>query len=143
MNQFILIFLLLLPFGIVAQTNAETKESHQKADAKIQELYPDAQKIDLEKLNSMQKEEHKDCKTCGKNKKNNKVTKIDHPEKNISQLKEEENRLIEIIKKTYENTPSEKELILKYKKALQLNQQEIRQLESENARQTKVQYTQK
>ena len=139
MQKIFLLFLLSFPFGIIAQTNTETKESHQKADARIQELYPNAQKVDLAKLNKVQKNQHKDCKTCGKNKKINKISVNNSDINNRDILKAEESRLLILIKEIYSSESSDKNLLLKYKNALEKNQQEIKDLESKEANLLRIQ----
>jgi formate dehydrogenase assembly factor FdhD len=70
MQKLFLWFFVILPFVSIGQTTQEVSAEHQAAEKLLLQHYPNAQKVDLEKLQREQKDLHKtsSCATCNKNK---------------------------------------------------------------------------
>jgi len=126
--QKLILLLLIAPLGLVAQSNTEAKRTHQQVEDQLMRRYPQAKKIDIEALNIQQKEAHKKCATCGKN--NGYNTTHNAQKKTMQELLSDQQRLIAIIKNLHENESTDVELLKKYKKALSLNLEKIKTLES-------------
>ncbi len=134
MQKFLLLFLLMLPLSLAAQSAAEAKSNHEQAEALLKAQYPDAQKIDLTALNEKQKGQHETCNTCGAKKINfNNAATPQEIELNLAHLKTNEEKLLAHIVDLEESESADPALLAKYKKALASNTQQMRIAESKLA----------
>lgn len=133
--QKLILLLLLAPLGLFGQSNTKAKRAHQEAESQLMRRYPQAKKVDLEALSIQQKEAHQKCATCGKNKAA--ASTLETQQKTMEELLSDQQRLIAIIQNLHENESTDVALLKKYKRALMLNLEKVKNLEAA------LEYTQK
>lgn len=134
--QKLILLLLLAPFGLLAQSKSEAKIAHQEAESQLMRRYPQAKKIDLEALSIQQKDAHKKCSTCGKNKAGTPARETSP--KTMADLLYDQQRLTVIIKNLEENGSTDLVLLKKYKRALSSTSEKVKTLEQIQKRQEQI-----
>lgn len=140
MKRLFLFMLFALHIAATAQTNdSQARIAHQQAESLFLTKNPMAQKVDLEKLSEVQKDEHKACQTCGLPKADLKThEELPMTEERLAALKANQEKLIATTKTLVESGTADKELLKKYTNAIKSNQEQIQQGENELAYQRKL-----
>ncbi|WP_052594368.1 hypothetical protein [Aureispira sp. CCB-QB1] len=126
--QKLILLLLIAPLGLFAQSETEATRAHQQAENQLMRRYPQAKKVNLKALTQQQKEAHKQCSTCGKNKIAS-SSSFETQQRSMKELIANQERLVAIIKNLHESESTDVALIGKYQKALTLNLEKIKALE--------------
>jgi formylmethanofuran dehydrogenase subunit E-like metal-binding protein len=134
--QKLILLLLIAPFGLFAQSNTEAKIAHQEAENQLMRRYPQAKKIDLEALNAQQKDAHKKCNTCGKKK--TATSELKSNQRTMEDLLSDQQRLIVIIENLKEAENTDALLLKKYQRALTLNLEQIKTLDTTQKKQKQI-----
>lgn len=132
MQKLILLLLLIAPMGLFAQSDVEAKLAHQRAENLLLGRYPQAKKIDVELLTIQQKDQHKHCKTCSKEKANlSPSSSATISSKDLTHLKNNQKKLAATILDLKEASNKDLVLLAKYERAVELNNQQIRLAEQQ------------
>lgn len=134
--QKLILLLLIAPFGLFAQSNTEARITHQEAENQLMRRYPQAQKIDLEALNAQQKDAHKKCNTCGKQK--TATSGLETNQRTMEDLLFDQERLTAIIKNLKETKDTDVASLKKYQRALTLNLEQIKTLGTTQKKQKQI-----
>lgn len=111
-------------FLATAQTNETIKNQHKAANERIQQLYPDAKKVDLDALNKIQKKENKKCSSCPYQKTSTATAPVQQ-KRSEATLQADKNRLEQLLLQAKNQQQPSEALIQKYEKALEINRQQL------------------
>lgn len=138
MQKLILLLLFALPVGLLAQSDAEVKIRHEQATKRLMAYYPNAKKIDIDKLTAEQKDQHKLCNTCGSKKALTpfQATSITSPQ-TLEALKANQKRLQALLDECNSSPYPDATLVEKYQHAIDMGNEQIRVVEKKLAIQSK------
>lgn len=134
MQKLILSVFLILPFLSIGQTTSAADAAHQTAEQLLMQQYPNAQKVDLEKLQIEQKDLHKknSCASCDKSK----LAKIENSTNTnvptLAELRVKEQDLEDIILQMQEAQTVDHLTLAKYAKVYQNIKEKIAYLEAKS-----------
>lgn len=105
----------------MAQSKSANQVNHEQAVNKLMELYPNAQKVDIDQLKREQKDQHKTCNTCNKSRQHSSST--GDQQLSLAELESNKARLENLISFSDGN---DQQLVAKYKQALAITDRKIR-----------------
>jgi hypothetical protein len=141
MQKLTILLILLFPLGLWAQSSSPIKTAHQQAEQKLMAQHPQAQKVDIAQLTEKQKDLHKTpaCKSCGaKNKTLKSTTTSKAVQRNLAQLKAEQEGITTRIKTLEAESNANLGLLEKYNTVLTRNKQQIKLAENRLKTQKKL-----
>lgn len=128
MQQLLLFFMVALPMMLFAQTSTSVSAAHQQVEANFMAKNPQIQKVDLEKITAEQKNDKANCSSCGSQSTSTPKVLTAAEQLELLQTTQES---IKMMMTPLIESKSDNETLLKYKKALIQNIQQIETLETE------------